>query len=121
MEAIQTSNDLDVDKARREDLNPFHIAQQQFDHAVQYIPELKEGLIEFLIRPDRVIIVEFPIQTKDGNVRNFVGYRVLHNNVRGPGKGGIRYHPDVTADEVRALSAWMTWNAATSTRPLEMS
>lgn len=98
--------------AGAEDLNPYHIARRQFDYAARYIPELKAGLVEFLKRPDRVIIVEFPIQTHDGNVRNFVGYRVLHSTVRGPGKGGIRYHPDVTLDEVRALASWMTWKCA---------
>jgi glutamate dehydrogenase (NAD(P)+) len=107
-----------MDKDRvLEDLNPFHIARQQFDHAVRYLPDLKQGLIEFLIRPDRVIAVEFPIQTHDGNVRNFVGYRVLHNHVRGPGKGGIRYHPDVTLDEVKALASWMTWKCAVADIP----
>jgi glutamate dehydrogenase (NAD(P)+) len=95
-----------------EDLNPYHIAQRQFDRAARYIPELKTGLVEFLKRPDRKIQVEFPIQTSDGTVRNFVGYRVVHNRIRGPGKGGIRYHPDVTADEVRALASWMTWKCA---------
>ncbi len=95
-----------------EDLNPFHIAQQQFDRASQYLPTLSGGLLEFLRRPGRAIILEFPIETQDGQVRNFVGYRVLHNNVRGPGKGGIRYHPDVTLDEVRALASWMTWKCA---------
>ncbi len=103
--------------AIQEDLNPFHIARQQFEHAVQYLPELKRGLIEFLIAPDRVITVEFPIQTHDGVVRNFTGYRVLHNQVRGPGKGGIRYHPDVTIDEVRALGSWMTWKCAVADIP----
>ena len=92
-----------------EDLNPFRIAQQQFDNAVRYIPDLKAGLMDYLKLPDRVIHVEFPIATHDGAVRNFVGYRVLHNRARGPGKGGIRYHPDVTVDEVRALASWMTW------------
>jgi glutamate dehydrogenase (NAD(P)+) len=95
-----------------EDLNPFSVACRQFDQAVRYIPELKAGLVEFLKRPDRVITVEFPIQTQNGSVRNFVGFRVLHNRVRGPGKGGIRYHPDVSADEVRALASWMTWKCA---------
>ncbi len=95
-----------------EDLNPFHIAQQQFDTASRYIPDLKAGLIEFLKRPDRMITVEFPIETEDGVVKNFVGYRCVHSRVRGPGKGGIRYHPDVTADEVRALASWMTWKCA---------
>ena len=95
-----------------EDLNPFHIAQQQFDHAARYIPDLKAGLVSFLKSPNRIITVEFPIETAEGEVRNFVGYRCLHNQVRGPGKGGIRYHPDVTADEVRALASWMTWKCA---------
>ncbi|HSG00932.1 MAG TPA: Glu/Leu/Phe/Val dehydrogenase [Vicinamibacterales bacterium] len=103
--------------ATAEDLNPFHIARQQFEHAVEYLPDLKRGLIEFLIAPDRVITVEFPIQTHDGIVHNFVGYRVLHNQVRGPGKGGIRYHPDVTIDEVRALASWMTWKCAVADIP----
>jgi glutamate dehydrogenase (NAD(P)+) len=58
------------------------------------------------------VTVEFPIEMSDGKVRMFVGYRVLHSTVRGPGKGGIRYHPDVTVDEVRALASWMTWKCA---------
>jgi glutamate dehydrogenase (NAD(P)+) len=95
-----------------EDLNPFHIAQQQFDTAARYIPDLKAGLVGFLKAPNRMITVEFPIETEEGEVRNFVGYRCLHNKVRGPGKGGIRYHPDVSADEVRALACWMTWKCA---------
>ncbi|NIN72275.1 MAG: glutamate dehydrogenase [Gemmatimonadetes bacterium] len=96
----------------KEDLNPFHIAQQQFDHAARYIPDLKAGLVEWLKRPNRMITVEFPIETAEGEVKNFVGYRCVHNLARGPGKGGIRYHPDVTADEVRALASWMTWKCA---------
>jgi glutamate dehydrogenase (NAD(P)+) len=95
-----------------EDLNPFHIAQNQFDNAARYIPDLKAGLVEFLKRPNRMITVEFPIETAEGEVRNFVGYRCAHNLARGPGKGGIRYHPDVSADEVRALASWMTWKCA---------
>jgi glutamate dehydrogenase (NAD(P)+) len=100
-----------------EDLNPFNIAAQQFDRAVSYLPELKAGLVEFLKQPDRTIKVEFPIELDDGSVQNFVGYRVLHSRVRGPGKGGIRYHPDVTADEVRALASWMTWKCAVADIP----
>ena len=95
-----------------EDLNPFHIAQSQFDLAARYIPELTPGLGEFLKRPERLLTVEFPIELSDGTVLTFVGYRCLHSTVRGPGKGGIRYHPDVTADEVRALASWMTWKCA---------
>jgi glutamate dehydrogenase (NAD(P)+) len=96
----------------KEDLNPFHIAGQQFDRAVAYLPHLKHGLIDFLKNPARTVIVEFPVELDDGSVRTFIGYRVLHSHVRGPGKGGIRYHPDVTVDEVRALASWMTWKCA---------
>jgi glutamate dehydrogenase (NAD(P)+) len=96
----------------REDLNPYHIAGQQFDRAAALMPELKRGLIEYLKRPGRTVIVEFPVELEDGSVRTFTGYRVLHNRVRGPGKGGIRYHPAVTLDEVRALASWMTWKCA---------
>src|SRR5262245_50972781 len=95
-----------------EDLNPFHISTTQFDRAVEHLPGLKRGLLDFLRRPARAITVEFPIEMDDGSVRLFSGYRVLHSRVRGPGKGGIRYHPDVTLDEVCALAAWMTWKCA---------
>ncbi len=95
-----------------EDLNPYRIAAQQFDRAVAYLPQLRRGLIEFLKRPARTVIVEFPVELGDGSVRTFTGYRVQHNRVRGPGKGGIRYHPDVNLDEVRALASWMTWKCA---------
>jgi glutamate dehydrogenase (NAD(P)+) len=95
-----------------EDLNPYNIAKQQFDRASGYIPALEDGFADFLKRPSRTVTVEFPIETSDGTVRMFMGYRVLHSTVRGPGKGGIRYHPAVTADEVRALASWMTWKCA---------
>jgi glutamate dehydrogenase (NAD(P)+) len=95
-----------------EDLNPNRIAAQQFDQAVAYLPPGRRGLIEFLKRPARTVILEFPIELEDGTMQNFTGYRVLHSRVRGPGKGGIRYHPEVTLDEVRALAAWMTWKCA---------
>ena len=110
-------NPLETALPVKEDLNPFHIAQEQFGRAIQYLPEYRQGLIEYLVRPERVIITEFPITTHTGDVRNFIGYRVLHNRARGPGKGGIRYHPDVTADEVRALAAWMTWKCAVMNVP----
>jgi glutamate dehydrogenase (NAD(P)+) len=95
-----------------EDLNLYHIAQWQFDHAARYLPELKAGLMDFLRRTARSITVEFPIEMDDGSVRAFTGHRMLHSRIRGPGKGGIRFHPDVTADEVRALASWMTWKCA---------
>lgn len=95
-----------------EDLNPFHIAKQQFDRAVPFLPRLKRGLIDFLKSPVRTVSVCFPIELDDGSVRTFSGHRVLHSQIRGPGKGGIRFHPSVTVDEVRALAAWMTWKCA---------
>lgn len=95
-----------------EDLNPFHVAAAQFDRAVAYMPALKRGLVDHFKRSARSVIVEFPVVMEDNSVQTFTGYRVLHNRVRGPGKGGIRYHPAVTLDEVRALAAWMTWKCA---------
>jgi glutamate dehydrogenase (NAD(P)+) len=95
-----------------EDLNPAHIAAQQFDRAAAHLPRMPRGLIDFLKRPARTVILELPVELEDGSVRIFTAYRVLHSQVRGPGKGGIRYHPQVDVDEVRALAAWMTWKCA---------
>ncbi|HWM95017.1 MAG TPA: Glu/Leu/Phe/Val dehydrogenase [Thermoanaerobaculia bacterium] len=100
-----------------EDLNSFRIAQKQFDQAARFIPLLRNGLKEYLKCPVRVITIHFPVEMDDGSVRTFVGYRALHSRVRGPGKGGIRYHPDVTEDEVRALASWMTWKCAVADVP----
>ncbi len=94
-----------------ETLNLLAITAQQFNRAAAHLP-MHSGLIEFLQRPARSVTVEFPVELEDGTVKSFVGHRVLHNQVRGPGKGGIRYHPGVTIDHVRALAAWMTWKCA---------
>jgi glutamate dehydrogenase/leucine dehydrogenase len=103
--------------AAMEELNPYAIAQQQFDNASQYVADLPEGLRIFLRGSTRLIKVEFPIERDDGTVQTFSGYRALHSRVRGPGKGGIRYHPYVNGDEVRALAAWMTWKCAVADIP----
>ena len=95
-----------------EDLNPFHIAMNQFDTAASYL-KLKPWLREILMRPKRQLIVSVPTRMDDGSFRVFEGYRVQHSIARGPAKGGIRYHPNVTLDEVKALAAWMTWKCAT--------
>jgi glutamate dehydrogenase/leucine dehydrogenase len=95
-----------------ENLNPYDIAQQQFDHSAQYVTHLPEGLRSFLRGTVRLTKVEFPIECDDGSIKVFSGYRALHSRIRGPGKGGIRYHPEVNADEVRALASWMTWKCA---------
>ncbi len=95
-----------------ENLDPVFISEQQFDRAAAYVKGLKQGLIEFLKKPKRVTAVNFPIEMDDGSVQSFRGYRVVHNRVFGPGKGGIRYHPDVTMEEVIALAKLMTWKCA---------
>ncbi|HEY8713004.1 MAG TPA: Glu/Leu/Phe/Val dehydrogenase dimerization domain-containing protein, partial [Thermoanaerobaculia bacterium] len=100
-----------------ENLNPYDIAQQQFDTAAAYVADLPDGLRTFLRGSTRLIKVEFPVERDDGTVQTFSGYRALHSRVRGPGKGGIRYHPDVNGDEVRALASWMTWKCAVADIP----
>lgn len=95
-----------------DEFNYIEMSERQFERAVCYIPELKKGLISFLREPKRVTIVNFPIEMDDGSVRPFHGFRVIHNQVFGPGKGGIRYHPDVTVEEVVSLSKLMTWKCA---------
>jgi len=100
-----------------ENLNPYDIAQHQFDTAAVYVTELPDGLRTWLRGTMRLVKVEFPVECEDGVVRSFSGYRALHSRVRGPGKGGIRYHPEVNADEVRALASWMTWKCAVADIP----
>ncbi len=100
----------------KETLNPFEIAQAQFDAAADYLM-LDEGLRTILKRPKRQLIVSIPVRMDDGRIKVFEGYRVQHNLSRGPAKGGIRYHPDVTLDEVKALASWMTWKCATVNIP----
>ena len=95
-----------------ENLDPLEIAQQQFQRAHEHLSSLKRGLVEFFQLPKRTLAVCFPIEMEDGSVQTFRGYRVLHNRVLGPGKGGVRYHPDVTVEEVAALAALMTWKCA---------
>src|SRR5437660_651325 len=102
--------------APREDLNPFRIAQIQFDMAAEFL-KLDPGLRQILRTPKRVLEVSLPTKMDNGQVKVFTGYRVQHNVSRGPGKGGIRFHPNVTLDEVKALAAWMTWKTATVSVP----
>jgi glutamate dehydrogenase (NAD(P)+) len=100
-----------------EELNPYRIAQQQFDTAAEYVANLPHGLREYLRRTMRMTTVEFPVEMDDGTTKMFKAWRALHCKVRGPGKGGIRYHPEVSADEVRALASWMTWKCAVADIP----
>jgi len=88
------------------------IAQYQFEQALSWIDDLKAGLVDYLVTPKRTVHVRFSVHMDDDSVRTFHGFRVLHNTSRGPGKGGIRYHPDVTEHEIAALAALMTWKTA---------
>lgn len=84
---------------------------KRFDKAAEIL-QLEPGVYEFLKTPALQVIVSIPIQMDDGTIKVFEGYRVIHNYALGPAKGGIRYAPDVTLDEVKALAAWMTWKCA---------
>jgi len=106
----ETSGEPDV--LEPENLDPLAISQTQFRRARAHIKGMKQGLVEFFEWPKRTIEVYFPVEMEDGTVRTFHGFRVLHNRVLGPGKGGIRYHPEVTGHEVAALATLMTWKCA---------
>ena len=94
----------------------YDVALTQFHSAADRLG-VDEGLRAILSRPKRELTVNFPVRMDDGQVRVFTGHRVQHSLARGPGKGGIRYHPDVTLDEVRALAMWMTWKCAVTGLP----
>ena len=97
--------------------NPFHVAQGQFDKVAALL-ELDEGVRELLRQPLREYQFSIPVRMDDGTVRVFKGFRVQHNDARGPAKGGIRFHPMETIDTVRALSMWMTWKCSVVDIPL---
>ncbi len=92
-------------------INPWAVAQQQFDLAAEHL-KLDPGIRQVLREPRRALTVTFPVKMDDGTIRVFTGYRVQHNLGRGPAKGGIRYHQNVSIDEVKALAMWMTWKCA---------
>ncbi|MGH2569412.1 MAG: Glu/Leu/Phe/Val family dehydrogenase [Bacteroidota bacterium] len=96
--------------------NPFESMMQRFDIAAHLL-NLDPGLYEYLKTPVKQIIVSIPIALDSGEIKVFEGYRVIHNNILGPSKGGIRYSPDITLDEMKALAAWMTWKCAVMNIP----
>jgi glutamate dehydrogenase/leucine dehydrogenase len=97
-------------------INPFEMALTQLDEAAKLI-KLDHGMHEILAHPKRVLTVSIPIKMDSGEIKVFTGFRSQHNDARGPYKGGIRYHPQVTVDEVKALSMWMTWKCAIADIP----
>jgi len=97
-------------------LNPFEIALKQLDEAANLI-HLESGMRDVLANPKRVLTVSLPVKMDNGKIRVFTGFRSQHNDARGPFKGGIRYHPQVTVEEVKALSMWMTWKCAIADIP----
>ena len=94
-----------------ENLNPFEFAQRQFDRAADFLG-LDSGIRDVLRHPKRQLIVSIPVRMDNKRIEVFTGYRVQHSITRGPSKGGIRFHPGVTIDEVKALAMWMTWKCA---------
>jgi glutamate dehydrogenase/leucine dehydrogenase len=91
--------------------NPYEVALQNFDSAADAL-ELSHDIREMIKYPERILAVSIPVRMDNGRIRRFEGYRVQHSTARGPAKGGIRYHPNVTLDEVKALATWMTWKCA---------
>jgi len=98
-------------------LNPFEMAQSQFDKVADHL-KLDPSVREYLRWPMREFHFRIPVRMDDGSLRNFQGYRVQHNDSRGPCKGGLRFHPSETVDSVRALATWMTWKCAVVDIPL---
>ncbi|MEA3190225.1 MAG: glutamate dehydrogenase [Thermoplasmata archaeon] len=100
----------------QEELNPFRIAQSQLAKAAK-VMGLDAAMHEYLSEPQRFLQVRIPVRMDDGTTKTFTGFRCQYNDARGPTKGGIRYHPEETADTVRALAAWMTWKCAVADIP----
>ena len=98
------------------ELNSYQMALQQLDCVTEII-HLDTGIHEILRRPKRELTVNFPVHMDDDSIKVFTGYRIQHNLARGPAKGGIRYSPDTSLDEVKALAMWMTWKCALARLP----
>jgi glutamate dehydrogenase (NAD(P)+) len=94
----------------------YDMAVRQLDGAAERLG-IEDGIHQILTKPKRELTVHFPVRMDNGDVQVFTGHRIQHNMARGPGKGGIRYHPDVTLEEVKALAMWMTWKCAVTGIP----
>ncbi|HEY8418648.1 MAG TPA: Glu/Leu/Phe/Val dehydrogenase [Limnochordales bacterium] len=102
---------MNLETAMEHRSNPLHNAQQLLRRAVEQLG-LEPSVYEVLKEPERVVVVSIPVRMDDGSLRTFIGYRAQHTMATGPAKGGIRFHPDVTLDEIKALSMWMTFKCA---------
>src|SRR5437764_3609127 len=102
---------LEATPSVEHEINPWESAAHRFDEAAENL-RLDDGMRKVLRQPAMELTVNFPVVLDDGRIELFTGYRVQHSIARGPAKGGIRFAPDVSADEVRALAAWMTWKCA---------
>ncbi len=111
METVTHFGGMDMGTELQKELDPLENARLQFEEAAQRL-KLDPSFLQIIKEPRRATIVKLPVQMDDGSFRVFTGYRVQHSIIRGPAKGGIRYHPDVTLEEVMALAAWMTWKCA---------
>lgn len=100
-----------------EEIDLYNVAKIQFERAMPWIDGLKAGMVDYLICPKRATHVRFSVNMDDNSVRTFHGFRILHNRARGPGKGGIRYHPLVSLEEVTALATFMTWKTTIADIP----
>jgi len=102
---------LPVSISLENEKNPWLAAAARFDEAAKRL-KLDDGMRKVLGTPSKELTVHIPVQLDDGRIEVFTGYRVQHSVARGPAKGGVRFAPDVTLDEVRALASWMTWKCA---------
>jgi glutamate dehydrogenase (NAD(P)+) len=111
MESVTRATGVDMGTELQKELDPLENARLQFEEAAARL-KLDPGFVQIIKEPRRATIVKMPVSMDDGTFRVFTGYRVQHSIIRGPAKGGIRYHPDVNLEEVMALAAWMTWKCA---------
>ena len=102
---------LDAKIFGHEKENPLESMMERFDKAAEIL-QLEKGIYEYLKTPVKCVIVSVPVTMDDGRIEVFEGFRVIHNDILGPSKGGIRFDPRVNLDEVKALAAWMTWKCA---------
>ncbi|MFX0180247.1 MAG: Glu/Leu/Phe/Val dehydrogenase [Candidatus Hodarchaeota archaeon] len=120
-ESVNVSGEIDlVESAKgkvKSEINPFEMAKKQIDIVAEEMG-LNNNIRKYLKRVERSLIVSIPIKKDNGNLEIFEGYRVQHSTIRGPGKGGIRFAPNVNLDEVKALATWMTWKCSLLSLPL---